>query len=134
VEAGLPEKSSLYKSIKSGYMPKHQNPLSPKLMELVKYYIEGIKSNVGEDKETEKFAMLKDEIIVPYCIKCHDQFDREKLILKYISTDDVEKSKLLKSVVSGDMPKKADPLSKEKQKIIRDYIKSIKLSNPSDYR
>lgn len=120
VVPGEPEKSKLFNSVKEGRMPKRANPLPLKDVELIRQYI----VDLPKIQRLEKidFETLKNEILVPHCLTCHQRMDNEENLQKWVDQSEPMKSRLLQSVIEGKMPKKGEKLSKTEIELITKYL------------
>lgn len=132
VSAGNPEASSLYTSVASGRMPP-EAPLAASGVQIVRAYILG--STVEKKQHPQKkpqpptaseavdFAMLKSEVLAPYCLDCHEDFGTAVGLSAYVVTGKPEQSSLLQRVLDGTMPP-GETLSEDSVSWIRKYIES----------
>lgn len=115
-----PDSSKLFEVVKNGSMPKKAPPLTTLELEMVRKYIENV-----EVIEDVTFAELNEKILTPKCLKCHKKMGDEAILNeKWIDLKSPFNSKLYLSTLSGEMPKKSDPLSKAEMNIIKGYLKS----------
>jgi hypothetical protein len=141
---GLPEASSLYKSVISqsrvadGITPMPiGNPLSSaEKSDLEQWIAQGVqRKQVGGDPQARPEAYYYDSDIKPIleahdCLQCHSgssgnggyiQLDSYAKLMGFVTIGS-EDSLLYDSIVSGRMPKNRAPIPEEKQKIIRAWI------------
>lgn len=121
IDPGSPETSRLYKSVKTGSMPKKAAALGTKELEIIRAYIMSLASEVTFDE-------LKAEILAPSCLRCHKKMDSAENLEKWIDREKPEASKLYVRVKDGTMPKNGAPLSDPQMQMILGYIKSPKLT------
>jgi cytochrome c553 len=147
--AGKPNESKLYTRLVDPslgpIMPLGEAPLSNDKIELVKEYIESLAPATTtpveppvqvepEEPELLTFEVLKREVLVPHCQRCHNsETDTEENFVSWteffvtpmVIPGDAENSELYQMVLSGAMPKKAPKLSSDETNMIRDFINSL---------
>ena len=123
VKAGDPENSKLFLVVKEGRMPKNSSPLSLSDVEFIRQYI--IDLNKFQKLETVNFETLKNEILVPHCLTCHNKMDNEENLQRWVNQEEPLKSRLLQVVIEGRMPKNADNLSQAEQIVIQKYLNNF---------
>lgn len=145
---GLPEASSLYKSVisegraKDGIAPMpigNRLPAS-EISDLEKWIAQGVeRKQVGGDPQASPQNYYYDQDIKPIlqahdCLQCHSsssgasasqggyiQLDTYSKVMNFVTIGS-EDSLLYDSIQSGRMPKNRAPVPEDKQKIIRDWI------------
>ena len=134
VTEGKPEESDLYRVIKDGSMPKRAAALDSRYLDLVVRYIESVKATEVPSTPTApttpvasgSFEEIKQKILVPHCLKCHEDVDNEKALMGWITPTKPEESPFYVSIKSGDMPQDGSPLSEEELLLVEKYITSMK--------
>lgn len=135
ITPGEPLKSALFTLVDNGSMPVGGPPLVDLEKEIIRKYILGLQKNDngGDDDDDDKtppvqlvtFETIKNEILVPQCLRCHRGMDTEAGIAPYLDEEDPLNSKLLEVVESGFMPLRAPMLEEDKIQLLRDYLASL---------
>jgi mono/diheme cytochrome c family protein len=128
VTPGKPEESDLYRVIKEGSMPKKAAALDSRYVDLVSRYIESIKAPEVPTTPvvSGSFEEVKQKILVPHCLKCHEDVDNEKALMEWITPAKPEESPFYVAIKSGEMPQDGSPLSEEEMLLVEKYISSMK--------
>lgn len=128
VVPGKPEESKLYQVIKEGSMPKKAAALDTRYLDLVSRYIDSVKA--PEVPQTPvvagSFEEIKQKILVPHCLKCHEDVDNEKALAEWIVPAKPEESAFYLATASGEMPQEGTPLPAQEMELIKQYISSMK--------
>ena len=69
-----------------------------------------------------RFDVIRDQIMIPKCMGCHDWAPFEDLFKKKVKAGNPDASKLFLMVERGSMPEFADPLNAVELELIRAYI------------
>lgn len=130
VKPGRPEESSLFRATETGRMPKNAPPLSTADLELIRGYINSLKQEVirPETKPKERivsFTEVKNKILVPSCIGCHDSMKEEEHLMDWIDKKNPINSKIYQNVKNGNMPMGGPPLDEAEVKLVLSYIQSL---------
>lgn len=145
VEPGEPLASSLFTIVDNGSMPLGGPELSSSEKNLVKLYIEGLSTDdpvadpgtvdpdpidpvdpVDPDPiQLITYEDVRQEMLIPHCIRCHGDMDTESGFEKYIDFQDPSQSIALLMVESGRMPARAPKLPEAQIQILRDYLDSL---------
>jgi mono/diheme cytochrome c family protein len=128
VVAGKPDDSELYQVIKDGSMPKKAAALDSRYLDLVVRYIESVKAPEVPTTPVvvAGFEEIKQKILVPHCLKCHEDVDNEKNLMEWITPAKPEESPFYVAIKSGEMPQESSPLSADEQALVEKYISSMK--------
>jgi mono/diheme cytochrome c family protein len=128
VTAGKPEESDLFRVIKDGSMPKKAAALDSRYLDLVSRYIESVV--IPEVPTTPvasgSFEEVKQKILVPHCLKCHEDVDNEKALMAWITPAKPDESPFYVAIKSGEMPQDGSPLSEDELLLVEKYIASMK--------
>jgi mono/diheme cytochrome c family protein len=129
VVEGKPDDSELYQVIKDGSMPKKAAALDSRYLDLVVRYIESVKSPEVPTTAVVvagSFEEVKQKILVPHCLKCHQDVANEKVLMEWITPAKPEESPFYLAIKSGEMPQESSPLSADEQALVEKYISSMK--------
>ena len=129
VVEGKPDDSELYQVIKDGSMPKKAAALDSRYLDLVVRYIESVKSPEVPTTTVVvagSFEEVKQKILVPHCLKCHEDVDNEKVLMEWITPAKPEESPFYVAIKSGEMPQESSRLSADEQALVEKYISSMK--------
>lgn len=135
VLAGNPDTSLLFTEIKSGSMPKDENPLGTQDLELVRNYIEQLAPvpkptptpvptpvPIPTPTPSVTFAQIRTDVLVPYrCLNCHS-VGTEASITKWINTTAPVKSLLYTRVHDGSMPQGGSRVPAAQQVELLQYV------------
>lgn len=145
VEPGEPLASSLFNLVDNGSMPVGGPELSAVEKGIVQAYIQGLSADddsptdptdidpidpVDPNDPTDPVQLVtyedvKQEILVPHCIRCHSDMDTEAGLDRYIDHQDLQNSIVLTMVESGRMPARAPKLPEAQIQLLRDYLDSL---------
>ena len=129
VVEGKPDDSELYQVIKDGSMPKKAAALDSRYLDLVVRYIESVKSPEVPTTTVVvagSFEEVKQKILVPHCLKCHEDVDNETVLMEWITPAKPEESPFYVAIKSGEMPQESSRLSADEQALVEKYISSMK--------
>jgi hypothetical protein len=138
VTPGDPENSSFFTVVENGSMPKNQNPLDSKSLELIRNYITNIAtpggsttggssggSTGGTNGGGISYAEIKSSVLTPYgCTSCHS-IGTEAKLSKWINTSNPSSSSLYTTIKSGYMPKGRSAVPSDKQAMVLQYVKDF---------
>ena len=85
-----------------------------------RFEIEDLSPSLVIDQDL--FLEIKEEILIPKCIKCHRWMKKDHKILRRIKIGYPEQSTLFTRVADNSMPINAEPLSDEEKQAIYDLI------------
>lgn len=136
---GEPLESALFTLVDNGSMPVGGPPLVDLEKDIIRKYILGLQKNDDDtgsddgDDDDDKippiqlvtFETIKNEILVPQCIRCHRGMDSEAGIAPYIDKEDPVNSKLLEVIESGFMPLRAPMLSENNIELLKEYLMGL---------
>lgn len=147
ITAGDPQNSALYTEITSGDMPPGGPTLPSGSQAIVAEYIQQLAQAATTPNELApedpgapvapssqpsaspapgvSYAMLKQAILVPKCIECHQNFGTEAGLKDYVVAGNPSKSSLYQASASGSMPPGGPALSADDLTMIKTYIMGI---------
>jgi mono/diheme cytochrome c family protein len=131
VVPGKVEESDLYQVVKDGRMPKNGDPLDSRYLDLIQRYISDLEPETNPEEtpppqvEIVTLENVKNEIIIPHCIICHNKMEDDSQILSKITPGKPLESVLYQVIENGSMPKGGEQLSIEKLDLLRKYIESL---------
>jgi hypothetical protein len=122
---GSPEDSSLFLLIDSGKMPVGGPELNLQEKQFVYSYIKSLEPLpiITELKlNSDQFAQVKNEILIPKCVKCHRWMKQDAKIMKRIRVGEPESSRLYLRVADNTMPIGGPALTDSEKNQIFDLI------------
>lgn len=132
----LPDESRLYTTMKNGTMPKNSPPVSSELLEITRSYIQNIQYTrpveeaLPDDGLPVSFDVVNEKVFKISCLPCHSSGplkDAEALARsRWINKEELEESRLLRSVVAGRMPKERNYLTPNQIELVRRYLRNFK--------
>lgn len=138
IVTGDPDHSIFFTEVENGNMPQNASPLSTKDLQMIRMYIENMKTSSTTPTPTPtptpsptptpttpriSYTEVKTRILTPYgCTSCHSVGTEAKLASKWINTTSPEKSSFYTSVKSGYMPQGGRDVTAEDQAFILKYV------------
>lgn len=136
ITAGDPDHSKFFTEVENGSMPQNASPLSTKDLQMIRIYIENMKTSSTTPSPTPtptptpspttnriSYTEVKTRILTPYgCTSCHSVGTEAKLASKWINTTTPAKSTFYTSVKSGSMPQGGRDVTAEDQAFILKYV------------
>lgn len=131
---GEPLKSALFTLVDNGSMPVGGPPLVEIEKDIIRQYILALQK-IDDDSSNDNdktppiqfitFEKIKNEILVPHCLRCHRGMETEAGVARYIDLEDPTNSKFLEVIESGFMPLRAPMLSRRKINLLKEYLIGI---------
>lgn len=136
ITPGNPQSSVFFTTVENGSMPKNQQPLDTKSLEMIKIYIEQMATNPTVATPTTpttpvtpstgvSFDQIKVAVLSPYkCLNCH-AVSTETQLAKWINKTTPEQSVLYTEILSGSMPPSGSTVSTANEELVLQYIKDF---------